>query len=265
MKIVSKYKDYYDNIAHLYGADPMVVFDRTRSLGAEDGKPFEVMVGSDDEKECLLAPSRYGPPWYRDELQDYLSRSNTELVVLVVCGRQFLLERPVKDTGGAGKDTPLSSHSHSHIPNHEVQDILEEMANREHLSSRTGSRNKKKKKKDRISFADLYEGRSRVAMKMLSRMVESPVFVIESEKIPNGAKTDIVHFRVGAGIPQLQAIHGFPGLYPSQQLYQDLSYWIANIIRESPDVSPPPRPPLTDKEKISAHGFDEKRSFRHRV
>src|SRR5690606_10244631 len=56
----------------------------------------------------------------------------------------------------------------------------------------------------------------------------------------------------------------FASVLPAEQIWQELSYWLSNLINESPDMMPPPRPPMTNLEKIEAHGFDKKVSFRRR-
>lgn len=56
---------------------------------------------------------------------------------------------------------------------------------------------------------------------------------------------------------------GFAALYEPAQLYQDLAYFIGNVMSDSPDLATPSK--MTDKEKISQHGFDLKQSFRHRT
>jgi len=67
--------------------------------------------------------------------------------------------------------------------------------------------------------------------------------------------------RVDENIPILGDI-GLAAVYPAEQLYQDLSYFIVNTMKDSPDMAKPSS--ITDKEKISSHGFDLKMSFRHR-
>lgn len=53
-------------------------------------------------------------------------------------------------------------------------------------------------------------------------------------------------------------------IYKIQQIYQDIDYFVTNIVRESPDVQPAGKPPQTDVEKLESHGFDKQQSFRHR-
>ena len=68
---------------------------------------------------------------------------------------------------------------------------------------------------------------------------------------------------VDCNIPNLGQL-GVASLIPPEQMYQDISYFIANTMNGSPDIQPEGNPGLTDKERISSHGFDLKQSFRHR-
>ncbi|MNL14187.1 hypothetical protein D3C87_1351180 [compost metagenome] len=56
----------------------------------------------------------------------------------------------------------------------------------------------------------------------------------------------------------------FGKVLPAEQLWQDIQYYLLNLINESPDMAPPPRPPQTNLEKLQSHGFDKRWSFRHR-
>lgn len=62
-------------------------------------------------------------------------------------------------------------------------------------------------------------------------------------------------------IPNLQEL-GIASVYSPEQLYQDLSYFIGNIMKDNPDINPPVI--IEDIHKITGHGFDLKQSFRHR-
>ena len=59
--------------------------------------------------------------------------------------------------------------------------------------------------------------------------------------------------------PVLGNIVNFVSLYPAEQIYQDISYFMMNQINGSPDLDPPVV--LDDKFKIDYHGFT-KESFR---
>lgn len=94
-----------------------------------------------------------------------------------------------------------------------------------------------------------------VPLLALSRQVNAPVFTFSSEH-----RHDVI--TVDGEIPILGNL-GFASIVDAQQIYQDLAYFVGNVIKTSPDLAPPTT--MTDKEKISQHGFDVRKSFRHRV
>ena len=63
--------------------------------------------------------------------------------------------------------------------------------------------------------------------------------------------------------PSLRTIE-MEKVYSSEQLYQDIEYYITNVINESPDMMPKGNPEMTNNEKILSKGFDLKTSFRKR-
>ena len=67
--------------------------------------------------------------------------------------------------------------------------------------------------------------------------------------------------KVDDNIPVLQDL-GFASIMSPEQCYQELSQFLGNVLRESPDSKPPVE--VEDKFKIVGAGFDLKQSFRHR-
>ena len=55
---------------------------------------------------------------------------------------------------------------------------------------------------------------------------------------------------------------GIPNIIPAEKIFQELSYFIGNIMKESPDIAPPVE--IENDLRIEGHGFDLKQSFRHR-
>ena len=98
-------------------------------------------------------------------------------------------------------------------------------------------------------------GNFSVQLLELSRKLNAPVFSFSNE----WSSDNII---VDTSIPVLGNI-GFPNIISAQQLYQEISYFMGNVIKTSPDLAPPTT--MSDKEKIVQHGFDVRKSFRHRV
>lgn len=89
----------------------------------------------------------------------------------------------------------------------------------------------------------------------ISRKVNAPVFTFDTV-------FSSYEIHVDGEIPILGDI-GLPSKINSQQLYQDIAYFLGNIMKLSPDMMPATS--MTDKEKVLQHGFDKKVSFRHRM
>jgi hypothetical protein len=94
---------------------------------------------------------------------------------------------------------------------------------------------------------------------VLSKLAKAPVFLLK-ETIYNHSAREWTHV-IDKNTPILATI-GLAPIYPPEQIYQDLAYFITNLMNDSPDMMPTTNQP--DKQKIEAHGFDLKKSFRHR-
>lgn len=55
---------------------------------------------------------------------------------------------------------------------------------------------------------------------------------------------------------------GLPSIIPPEQMYQELAYFVGNLMRHVPDIQPPVE--VNNKQKILKAGFDPVISFRHR-
>jgi hypothetical protein len=91
----------------------------------------------------------------------------------------------------------------------------------------------------------------------LSKIVGHPIFIIKNEYTQSRKRFVLIE----GDYPKVDVL-GLASIYPAEQLYQDLSYFIVNKMKDSPDMMP--RTASSDKEKVVQHGFDVKQSFRHR-
>jgi len=92
----------------------------------------------------------------------------------------------------------------------------------------------------------------------ISRKVGSPVFsVVRSDWIRNKG----YQVRIEDNVTRLIE-YGFANIIPAEQLYQELEYFLSNVLNESPDVKPPVT--ISNEDMIVSKGFDKKISFRHR-
>jgi hypothetical protein len=212
MKIKSKFKDYYDYVAHAYGwSDEKITYVRDRFPYVEDIKSFFINFGG----AILNPPNKFS----RDTM-------GHDFKWVIVAGRYYLIISPeYKD------EWVLYSSKHP-------------LANRLVGNSR------------------MYIGQEDNNLIELSRILKAPVFCVKGTNYNWRAKR--IDIEVGYDIPNLGEL-GFASIIPPEQMYQDIYYFMGNVIHISPDMMPEPNPAMTDKERIISHGFDLKASFRHRV
>jgi hypothetical protein len=87
----------------------------------------------------------------------------------------------------------------------------------------------------------------------LHKHIQAPVFVINSNYWRN--------FNIDTDIPILKD-SGIASIISPEKMYQDISYFIGNVLKDNPDTLPPVN--ISDKDKLTQAGFDAKMSFRHR-
>lgn len=234
MKIVSNTKDYYDHQAFVWGVDDHVVYARKsfgrRYIESDSYGKIERVAGLTFESEF----STFSVSYYSREISATVYRALNGWIV--IAGRVF----PLVDVNWL---------KNQRVSLHEASPSKIEVYN--------------PKKHNQLGFMHFQPGKEYfdyvMAQKQdaieLSRLVGAPVFKIDSYQ--SGTVTIAEH------VPNLGEL-GFPAIYPADQIFQDISYFMANQIKESPDVAPIGKPPQSNKEKIEAHGFDYKQSFRHR-
>lgn len=213
MKIKSKFKDYYDYVAHAYGwADEKITYVRDRFPHTGDGlKSFFINFSGD----ILSPPSRFS----RNVIDH-------EFKWVIVAGKYYLILAPAYT-----EDWFLYS------PTHPVA-------------------------KELMDSPSMYLGFEDNRLIELSRVLKAPVFCIKGTNYNWRAKR--IDVEVNYDIPNLGEL-GFASIISPEQMYQDISYFMGNVIHISPDMMPEPNPAMTDKERILSHGFDLRASFRHRV
>lgn len=218
MIIQSKFKDYYDHVAHAYGGgDPKIVYrrDRLQPLRFVPGFHFREFVATSFPASPELV-----------QHVNYLTRLEVEGRLLCVAGKYFRC---------------------SGSKNFVVQDPSTQAV----APSR----------KFRMPRGKVFQyGKLDAELVQLSRAVGAPVFVIERYSYID-SNYDTCGLLIQPDIPKLGEI-GLAAYYPAEQLYQDLSYLMGNLMHDCPDLKPPSS--VSDKDKIVQHGFDVKQSFRHR-
>ncbi len=221
MKIISRFKDYYDFVNYQYGEDTKYTWERKLFVDCPFPPIFQQNITKD---EVDLGGLSY-----------HHSKSTYDYRWLIVCGKRFLLFR-----------------QYSYV----YPKISE--WNRAWTAYKDSSEIE----------GDLYITRNKVQkLKYFTRQLPEYFMGEFSEKNLNFCikhKSPIVV--VAAGLhyfttdsPILGDIINFVSMYPAEQIYQDISYFMMNQINGSPDLDPPVV--LDDKFKIDYHGFT-KESFR---
>jgi len=233
MVIKSPFKDYYDFVAHQYGGgDPKVVYVRKRISPLKDsGYESTIEVEMDGKF-----------PLYRlEDLVEWKERETKRVAYLIVAGKAYVLQK----TAGRWAESMYSDD----VNTYRIQPLnyFEEF-NKRH-SRRWFVRH---------DYGEL--GKEYPFFVELSRKVKAPVFVIRSVERP--FRSDKLAVTVAGQCPILQEI-GMPALIPATQMYQELSYFMGNTIKEHPDTEPPVE--VSNNCKIINAGFDLRQSFRHRM
>ena len=237
MRIESKFKDYYDYVAYLYGGgDPKVYYHRRDLYDSElrhevngYAVPNESLYTKNGELHELFGAGTV-------ELNSIDSYWNSKW--LIVMGKLYLLVAKYTNKPPVWKVLSKSHELYKYLPKRRLYSDIETI--------------------------NLYIDRSEKIYLDLCKKLKTPVFVQAQaynsswRSRPKGAnKAEIV---LEPKVPNLGEL-GFTALYSPEQLYQDLSYFMANTINDSPDMTPPVA--ISDKDKLLQHGFDPKRSFRH--
>lgn len=228
MRILSKYHDYYDHIAYQYGADNTIIYNR---------QPFT----STDEFKKVVNKALDSIQYKQGSLLSYAEYTECRFRWLVINGCLYLLVKRKKD-------------SHFKLITEELLSSI--IADIKKYRVYTNTKNYTLDKF--INFVDLKE-------KMIDahNIINQPVFVIE---YPHTKMMQFGDFIIDNNITRyyipLLSETGLPSIYPAEQIYQDISYFMGNEMKSTPDIKPPVE--ISNDNKIEGHGFDLKQSFRHR-
>jgi len=232
MRIITNFKDYYDHIAFKYGGgDPKIIYLR----------PFHLKVDSEAIQDCDKFKILKNLTIIYERHYNWSKTYNTEIRGIVVGDKLFTQIKEVIHP------------PYSHL-------LIEEKYSDWRLITEKDLRNKEKDSYSRrwikrfgrnndlklsefINFTD-------PELIKICKIVGTPVFYVNVFKHSIKIDTDC---------PNL-GNDGIASYISPADMYQQLSYFVGNKMKDSPDMMPPVK--VTDKDKIVGHGFDLKTSFR---
>lgn len=252
MKIISPFKDYYDYVAHIYGEDEKHTYLRPQSLTLPDEfVEEEVPKRLEGMGKIYSAGMRYSitPPHHQEsrflyhrwqEFYDFTKKFPTS--VLSFCGYAIPLVTDVE------KGKTFVIHNKEVWKKIHLNIYTEDEIDKIFASKTWPSRS--------LYYPPNFETRSDQLVE-LSRKIKQPVFFAPSYYNSNKGRTQLF-FRT-TQVPNLSTID-FPKLLSPEKAYQEIDYFVGNLMNPSPDLDPPAE--VSDRDKIIQHGFDLKTSFR---
>jgi hypothetical protein len=220
MKIISKFKDYYDWVAQRYGGgDPLNTWSRLDFLVRH--YHGESVFDTPETTYHGVVNHSWGTP---------TDNYGWNLTFCVLNGRPYPLVN-YWETDRLG------------ITHVQPKRLLRE--GDAFLDFYRQTRGHHTKKEEQIQ-SWLNPKESHLLLKV-SRELQQPAFIIRGRELIEGK------------LPRLGEL-GFAALFSAEQMYQNLSYFVGNYLRESADLKPPVT--ISDRDRILQHGFDLKKSFR---
>lgn len=232
MIIISKFKDYYDFLVGEYGRDEKIIYNR----GNVNKQQFETSKFYNIKPKFLY---RLFDTTYTFNNEDVAESYNC--YILVICGKLYFLKRKVKH----------SNHFNSNWCEYSI--VTDKDLEDTHLYTKIidclypSYYQFRKYKKEVVS--KLYGVYDKNLLN-ISYEIKNPVFLITMKNHQN--------IIISEKTPILKDIVGIPGLLKPEDIYQQISYFIGNVLNE-----PKEEVKISDNSKIIKAGFDLKTSFRN--
>jgi hypothetical protein len=227
MKIISKFKDYYDWVAQRYGGgDPLNVWIRQDTVNKIEG------LGLDYTNLKIpyvgLSPTGWsstGSEWGWNLKFCVLNGRAYPLVQKWITTDRYKLEKTKEPFRVLRENDPFIDF---------------------YLSSDNTGRYGFLRRKEQINL--WLEPKQSNTLIKAHQALKQPAFMIVNPEEASGR------------LPRLGEL-GFAAIFSAEQAYQNLSYFVGNYLRDSADLNPPAA--VSDRDRIVQHGFDLKKSFRH--
>lgn len=241
MIIISKYKDCYDFLSTIYGVDKKVIYNRKECKITNEQfskmKPYvEKLIGHWD--------SEYRIPTSNINLFE------KEFYYQWICvnSKMFLCLSKIIIPTYTNKGFTITTREQFQVITKEDFNYINQYERKNY-----GLKNFKYEK----YIGDIVNSN----IVEISKIINQPIFNLsELAKYCYNPKLkcEKEYYDI---IPNLDKLH-ISSVYSVEQIYQDLNYFLVNVLKDSPDVTPPIE--ISDKDKIEGHGFDKKISFRKR-
>ena len=228
MKILSKFKDYYDYVEYLYsqeGGDPANTYVRRDVEGRDEYNHEWFSIEERGEIPAKLFPKA---DVYRGRKPDPFPWTYKWCSV---CGKLYLL---VAEGSGVNplkyklitETHPSLSLVYTRSPGHWFKDpAIKELVG--------------------VPNSTCIE---------ISKKLQIPVFILEDPCYKN-------HVTLNRTAPNLGEL-GFASIIPPEQIYQEIAMFLTSL-RDNPDSLPPVD--ISDKDRLTQKGFDAKISFRGKL
>jgi len=221
MLLLSNFQDYYDYLIGITGVDPKIIFHRKKLKEIKFNENLNF------------------------NLSHYDRKSKDTYYVLSICGKRYFIKSKKEHWDFKWSDFHL-------ITKKDLADDNIFTDVRHFIEPRYFFHKSIKLKKDKIN--DLFNklhGVYDVGLVNISKKINIPIFVIVS----NNRNSITLH----ENSPKLKDIKGISKILEPKQLFNDISFFIANVLNDSnPDIIQ-----ISNKDKIIKAGFDLKTSFRN--
>lgn len=232
MKILSKFKDYYDYVEYLYsqeGGDPANTYVRRDVEGRDEYSDIWFSIGV--KGGIPAKPSPKGSIFWK---------RNPDVFPWAykwcsVCGKLYLLV--TEEPGVCLPKYKLITEAHPSL------DLV--------YSRSPGVWFKEPDIKDLIGVPNS-------ACVEVSKKLQIPVFILEDPHYKH--LREPFHVTLNRTVPNLGEL-GFASLFTAEQMYQEIAMFLTSL-RDNPDSLPPVD--ISDKDRLTQKGFDAKISFRGR-
>ena len=199
MRIISKFRDYYDHVGEIYGKDPMIIYDR-RPLSRSSHLMNDI-ISIEWDDESLKMP------------QIYIDKEHNSLSFkwIILAGKYYMIWNDSRESNSF--KVYLKGES-------------------EYLDNFLKPKYYSRKRPEKI-----YTGFFHHSLVEISRLIKSPVFLIDSIQ-RNTARSDKVIIKINSRIPVLSD-YGFSRIISPFDAFHDIEYFLSNVMQISPDAAPP--------------------------